>query len=170
MAFDVRQQTVAIGRQPEVIDVFRDPLDNRPAFLRPPVLDFGVAEKRLIGDRIPAFILARVDVALRLQAPEDFRDDFFVARLGGPNKVIVGDIQILPAVPEPLRDSVRERLRRHALFGGGIGDFLRVFVRAGQEEDPLAAQPVEAGQRIAQQRRRRRADMGDAVDVVDRAS
>ena len=58
-------------------------------------------------------------------------------------------------------------LRRNALLAGGLFVLRRVLVRAGQEEDLVAALPVETGERIRTRPFVRMPEMGRAVDVVD---
>ena len=47
-------------------------------------------------------------------------------------------------------------------------DLLAVFVEAGQEERVVADGPVEPRQRVRHDRRVKRAQVGQGVDVVDR--
>ena len=52
--------------------------------------------------------------------------------------------------------------------GGGLFDFLAVLVRAGQEEDVVAVQPLEARHHVGGDRGVGVADMGRTVHVIDR--
>ena len=93
-----------------------------------------------------------------------------VARLGGADEIVVGDVEQLPGVPEPSTVNVRLFLRadpvgfRRALY------FQPMLVCASQEEDILAEQTVPSGQGISRERGVGVANVRCVVDVIDRRS
>ena len=89
------------------------------------------------------------DVAGVVATLEDLGDGGLVARLGGADEVVVGDVQPLPRVDELRGDRVGELLRRQARGIGGLLDLQPVLVGAGEELHVVAEQPVPAGERVA---------------------
>ena len=90
-----------------------------------------------------------------------------MARLGGPDEIVVFDVERGPEFLEVLHDLVAERLRRHAaLFGDGL-DLLSVFVGAGEEVAVLAPGLVPAGEDVRGDGRIGVAYVRHVVDVVD---
>ncbi len=122
----------------------------------------------LAGDAVLAGVRVELDVAGVVAALEEFGDGGLVARLGGADEVVVGDVQALPGVGEQRGDRVDELLRRLPGGLGGLLDLEAVLVGAGDVLDVLAEQPVPAGERVADDRGVRVAEVRLGVDVVDR--
>ena len=90
-----------------------------------------------------------------------------MARLGGPDEVVVRDPQRRPQVAEVRLHLVAVLLRRQAPLLRGLLDLLAVFVDARQEEDVLPEPLVEARQHVRQDGAVRVPDVRLVVDVVD---
>ena len=125
-------------------------------------------EKVLVGDAVPALVLALVDVAFVEQDLEELLNALLVEVHGRPDEEIIGDVEGPPQVLGPSDDRIGQGFGRQALVGRGLLDLLAVFVRPRQEKDLLAGELVEAGQGVGDDGRVGVPDVGHVVDVVDR--
>ena len=91
-----------------------------------------------------------------------------VARVGGADEVVVGDVDARHQRLEALGVAVGELLRRDALALGRLRHRLAVLVGAGEEEDLLAALAHVAGEDVGADRRVRVPEVRRGVDVEDR--
>ena len=91
-----------------------------------------------------------------------------VARVGGADEEVVGDVDARHQRLEALGVAVGQLLRRDALALGRLRDRLAVLVGAGEEEDLLAALAHVAGEDVGADRRVRVPEVRRRVDVVDR--
>ena len=91
-----------------------------------------------------------------------------VARVGGADEEVVGDVDARQQRLEALGVAVGELLRRDALALGRLRDRLAVLVGAGEEEHLLAALAHVPGEDVGADRRVRVAEVRRRVDVVDR--
>ena len=80
-----------------------------------------------------ALVDVELDVAGVVATLQQLGDGGLVARLGGADEVVVGDVQPLPRLVEQRGDRVGEVLRRQARGLGGLLDLQAVLVGAGQE-------------------------------------
>jgi hypothetical protein len=71
-----------------------------------------------------------------------------VARLGGADEIVVGEVQRRGHGAEALRVAVGELARRDAFLDGRLLHLEAMLVGAGQEEHVLAVEPLEARDRI----------------------
>ena len=92
----------------------------------------------LAGDAVLAAVHAELDVAGVVAALQQLDDGGLVARLGGADEVVVGDVQPVPGVGELGRDLVAELLRGLAGGLGGLLDLETVLVGAGEVLDVVA--------------------------------
>jgi len=88
-------------------------------------------------------------------------------RIGGADKVIVPDVQLVPRLPEALGIEIAVRLRRQAAFLRGLLHFLAVLVGSGEKENLVAQKLVVARQDVRQYRGIGVADVRNVVDVID---
>jgi len=86
---------------------------------------------------------------------------------GRADESVIGDLIDVAQALELGREPVDEGLRWDTLLARGLLILRRVLVGAGEEEDLVAALPVEAGERIRTRLLVRMAQVGCAVDVVD---
>ena len=85
------------------MDILTDSLDFGSSFFDDSiVIDIRVAEERFIGDGVPAFVDAQVDVAGLFEPFEDFADDIFVTVLARPNERVIAAIEELPGFDKAL--------------------------------------------------------------------
>ena len=91
-----------------------------------------------------------------------------VARLGGADEIVVGGAERLGHRAEDRRVAVGKLLRRDAFLLGRLLHLQAVLVGAGQEEDVLAVEPLEARQRVGGDDLIGMADMRLAVRIEDR--
>ena len=124
--------------------------------------------ERLAGRAVPALVRGRVEVARRVDAPDDLLDAHAVPRLGRADEVVVRDPELFPEVPERRRVAVGDDDRRDAFLLRDLLDVLAVLVGAGQEAHVLAREAEIAGERVRDDRRVEVPDVGPVVDVVDR--
>ena len=96
-------QTLAIGRKSEIMDILTDALDLGSGFFDDAiVIDIRVAEERFIGNGVPAFVDAQVDVAGLFKPFEDFTDNIFVTVFARPNERVISTIEELPGFDKAL--------------------------------------------------------------------
>ncbi len=129
---------------------------------------FVVGVVLLAGDAVLAGERVELDVAGVVAALQEFGDGGLVAGFGGADEVVVGDVQALPGLGELRCDRVGERLRVETRGLGGLLDLEAVLVGAGEVLDVVAEEAVPPGERVADDRRVRMAEVGLGVDVVDR--
>ena len=91
-----------------------------------------------------------------------------LARLGGTNEVVVGDLELAPKLLEVRSLAVGPLLRCHAVLGSGLGDLLAMLVHTGQELDVIAGRAAIASLDVGDDGGISRAQMRIGVDVVDR--
>ena len=117
---------------------------------------------------VPALVDALVDVPVVVHGLHDLLDAALVARVGGPDEVVVGDVDARHQRLEALGVAVGELLRRDALALGRLRHRLAVLVGAGEEEHLLAALAHVAGEDVGADRGVRVPEVGRGVDVEDR--
>ena len=88
--------------------------------------------------------------------------------LGGADEAVVGHVQPVAHGAELRRVLVGERARRNSFLGGGLRHLQAVLVDAGEEEDVVAVEPLEARDRVGRDRLIGVADMRRAVRVGNR--
>ncbi len=166
------QQRLLPGGQAEEIAGFLHPLHRRAGrrqlFAVRLLGQFGLGEERLVAHRIPALIAAEIDVPPLLQALPQRLGRRQMARFGGADEVVVGELHRLGEIAEIPRHRIGERLRLHARGGGGFFDLLTVFVGAGKETHVVSVQPHEPRQGVAGDRGVGMADVRLIVHVIDR--
>ena len=117
---------------------------------------------------VPALVDALVDVPVVVDALDDLLHPLHVALVGGPDEEVVGRVDLGRHLPEPWCEPVAELAGGDPLRLCLLRDGLAVLVRAGEEEDVLAALAVVPGEDVRGDRRVGVPQMGLAVDVVDR--
>ena len=117
---------------------------------------------------VPALVHPLVDVAVVVDALDDLLDPLHVALVRGPDEEVVGGVDLGRHLLEAWREAVAELARRDPLGLGLLRHRLTVLVGAGQEEDVLPALAMVPGEDVGGDRRVGVAQMGLAVDVVDR--
>ena len=162
-------QRLLEGGQPEepvllALAVERDLVDRARVVLADLVLGLEVRAARAV----PALVGALVDVPVVVDALHDVLDAALVARVGGADEVVVGDVDARHQRLEALGVAVGELLRRDALALGRLRDRLAVLVGAGEEEHLLAALAHVAGEDVGADRGVRVPEVGRGVDVEDR--
>ena len=173
-----REQAVLEGGELEEVGLLLDAL-QRAAAVRAEVLalgaallvgllDLGLGEVGLLRHAVPAVVGALVEVAGLEHAVPEVLDRVVLARLGGADEVVVGDLELAPEVLEERGLGVAPLLRGHVMLGGGLGDLLAVLVHAGQELDVVARGAAEARLDVGEQGAVRGAQVRRGVDVVDR--
>ncbi len=122
----------------------------------------------LAAHAVLATVVVELDVTGVVAALQELLDGGAVARLGRADEVVVGDVERLPGRGETGGDAVGELLRRLARRGRRLLDLEPVLVRAGEELDIIAEQPVPPGHGVADDRRVGVPDVRLVVHVVDR--
>ena len=151
------ERTVAIGAQ-----VLAD-----AAVLFVALLDLRIGKVGLVGHAVPAVIAALIQVAGLLHALPQILHGVMLARLGGTNEVVVGDLELAPKLLEVRSLAVGPLLRRHVVLGCSLGDLLAVLVHASQELDVIAGGATIASLDVGDDGGISRAQMRIGVDVVD---
>src|SRR6478735_12701201 len=91
------EELVLIGREPEEIALLLDPLDRRS--LRRQLLAVGSFRQLafvvigFVAHRVPAGILAEIDIAVRLHAPPQLLAGALVALLARADEIVVGAVE-----------------------------------------------------------------------------
>src|SRR5664279_3725526 len=123
--------------------------------------------ERLAVRAVPALVPRRVEVARRVDAPDNLLDARPVARLGRADEVVVRDAELFPEVPECRRMAVRDDDRSDAFLFRDPLDVLPVLVRAGQEAHVLPLLAEVTRERVRDDRRVEVPDVRPVVDVID---
>lgn len=99
IGFDVLQQSVLILGQAEEVVLLPHFFDLTPT-VRTEIpfvcLALCLRPEGFIRHTVIALVLSQIDVSLVKQALENFLDDLFVARLGGANEIVIGNIELFP--------------------------------------------------------------------------
>ena len=165
----IREQAVGVARQLEEVVLLDDVLD-RPHVDRTIAVDQLVLRVvRLARDAIEALVGSELDVARVVDRLQELLHRRVMARLGGADEVVVGDVESVPGVAEMRRRLVDQFLGRDAPRFRGALHLQAVLVGAGQEEDLVAPEPAPTGEHVAGHRRVGVADVGDVVHVVNRS-
>ncbi len=122
----------------------------------------------LVRNAVPAFVFALVDVAPIEKLEEKLLNSRFVKVHGRPDEEIRLAGEVFGQVDEADDDLIGPGPGIDAVLDGCFLHFLAVLVRAGEKKDLPAAHLHEAGQGVGDDGRVGVADMGNAVDVVDR--
>ena len=171
---EFEQRLLPVRKAEEIARLFH-PFDRRAVRHRHlaaigavPDLRFGA--ERLLPHRVPARILAEVDVAIGLNSAPQLLARTGVTILRGADEVVVAVAHDLAEGAKPLRDLVDEVLRLHAGGNGGFLDLLTMLVSSGEEHHVAAVESHEAGQHVAGERRIGMPDVGRIVHIVDRCA
>ena len=132
------------------------------------LLNLRLGEVGLIGHAVPAVIAALIEIAGLLHALPQVLHGMMLARLGGADEIVVGNLELAPEVLEEGRLGVAPLLRGgKAVLLGGLGDLLAVLVHAGQELDVIAGGATIASLNVGDDGGISRAQVRIGVDVVD---
>ena len=131
---DVLDQPVLVGAHAEEIVALYQLLDRPPAVGAVALDQVLFGPKALVGHAVPPCIVPGIDVALFPKRLQDGLDHAHVARLGGADEIVVGDVQALPGVLKAHDHLVGLRLRVQAPLERGVLDLLAVLVGPGQKE------------------------------------
>ena len=122
----------------------------------------------LTRDAVEARVGAELYEAVVVNALQELLDHFVVARLGGPDEIVIGDVEPAPGLHEASRSAVRPLLGGGFVRLGRLHDFGPVLVGPRHEPDVVAQQAVPARQGIGVDGRVRRTHVRRVVDVIDR--
>ena len=132
------------------------------------VQQLGLGVVLLARDAVKPAVCVLDDPAVVVDLLEELLHRPVVSGFGGPDEVVVADVELGPRRGEPGGELVGPLLRGHAVFLGRPGHFLAVLVRSRQKKDVVAGQSVPPGQGVGVNRRIGVADVRGIVDVVDR--
>ena len=164
----VVEQALLEGAQFEEVVVLLH-LDHRSAVHRAlPVHQLVLVVVVLARNAVQARVGPQLNEAVVVNALQELLHHGVVPRLGGPDEVVVGDVECLPRLDEARRGAVGPLLGCGAVRLGRLDDFRPVLVGAGHEAHLVPEQPVPARQGVGIDRRVRRAHVRGVVDVVDR--
>jgi hypothetical protein len=104
--FVVLEQAILIGREAEEPVVLADELHVAPTAGALSIRQLLLGVERLVGDAVPAFVVALVEVAAVLEHLQEGLRSADVAILCGPDEVVVGDVEHLPRVHELRGDRI----------------------------------------------------------------
>ncbi len=94
------EQALLVLRQLEEVVLLGDVLDGAAVDGAVPVDQLGLGVVRLARDAVEALVRAELDVAVVVAGLQELLDGHVVARLGGADEVVVGDLQQLPRILE----------------------------------------------------------------------
>ncbi len=162
-------QLVLEGTQSEEVvllleQVHRGPVDGAQPALQQLVL--GVV--LLAGHAVEAAVGVLDDPSVLVDPGQELLDGALMPGLGGPDEVVVGNVQVGPGRGKAGSQLIRPLLGGDPMLLGRPGHLLAVLVGAGEEEDLIAEEPVPPGQGVGVDRRVGVAHVGRVVHVVDR--
>src|SRR4051794_25256436 len=165
------EQSVRVRRQPEEVVVLTDVLDRALVDrAEVPLEEVGLVVIGLAVDAVETLVVAEVDVvaSIVLDRPEDLDHRVAMARLRGPDVVVVGDVEPRPHLP-PLRlELVHPCLGSDAVGLGRALHLEPVFVGASEVKDILTAKAVPTRDEVGADGVVGVPDMRHVVGVVDR--
>ena len=157
------------GGEPEEVVLLLLPIEldlvDRAAI---PVLDLVLGLEVRAPRAVPPLVGPEVDVTGLVDPPEDSLDALDVLGVARSDEEVVRDLEPLGHVAKARRVAVGELARRDPEPLRRLRDRLAVLVRAGEEEDVLAALAHVAGEHVARDRGVGVPEMGLGVHVVDR--
>ena len=165
------EQLLLVGGELEKIALLLDPFDRRTlradTFARvvEPGLVFVVI--RFVAHRVPAGILAEVNVARRFHLLPDGDRRTMVALFGGSDEYVVRAVEPLHHGLEARHVAFDQLRRGELLLRRGLQHLHAVLVGAGDEEHVVAVEPHETGDCIGRDRLVGMADMGRAIGIGD---
>ncbi len=170
VALVVLQEPVGVGGETEEVVLLPELLDRPVVDRAVPVDQVVLGVEELARDAVQALVGPQVDVvpAVVVDGLEELDHRRHVPGLGGPDVVVVGDVQAVPDLLPPGLHVVDPPLGIHPGGLGGPLELLPVLVGPGQMEDLLAAEPVVAGDHVDGHRVVRVPDVRHVVRVVDR--
>ena len=116
---------------------------------------------------VQALVVFLIDIALLINFLQRVLNYLVMALLTGADEVIVGDIQTLPEQLKVSDNSVNILNRSYALFLCLTLDFQTMLVTAGQKENVLALQTMEACQAVGNRRAISMTDMQIITRIID---
>ena len=106
------------------------------------------------ADAIETVVFAFVDVTALFELFKKTLNARHVAFGCRPNKIVVGNIEVLPEwFPGVFHQTIGPLLWRHSVCLGGAHDFLTMFIRTSQVPDRFPALTMPAGEHISGDRR-----------------
>ena len=130
--------------------------------------EVGLRVEHLAGAAVEAGVGALVEVAGVVQVLDERLHPALVLRIRGADEEVVGRLHRRRQPPELRGHAVAELLRRQPGRLGRPRHVAAVLVRAGQEEDVIAALAVVPGQDVGGHGRVRVPEVRVRVHVVDR--
>ena len=164
---NIVRQPVGVFAHAEEISLFTGFFYLRAAIRAFAVHKLAFGEKGFAGVAVPALIVAFVNIPLVIEFLKNLLHFFFVHRVRGAHKAVVGRIQRVPVAADLRRHIVHKLLGRHAGLLRFLLDFLAVFVRSRLEDHVVALLPLEASRGVRQHNLIQIADMGLARSIGD---
>ena len=165
------QQPVGILGKPEKVG-FLLRVDHGPAAVgAAAVLQLALGPEALTGGTVLPLVSSLVNISPVVQLPEDLLDRLYMVIVGGADKPVVADVHQLPQrlkAALALHDIIHKLLRRYPGSLGSFLDLLAVLIRAGQEHNVAAGQPLIAGHAVGGHRAVAVPDVQLVRRVVDR--
>lgn len=168
MSLDVIDEPVLVLAHSEEVVLLGHQLDRPAAVWACFVLDVFLRPEALVGDAVPALVVAKVDLALVPQVLQYCGDDADVAVLGGADEVVILHVQTLPGVLKPADHQVCLALGVQSIPPGRVQVLLAVLVRADQEERIFPSQAGVSRHDVRQHRSVGVSVVRLVVHVVDR--
>lgn len=149
MFFDIFHPAVRIFGHFKEIGILTHPL-QRTAAVRADMVRRKLVfrPEGFVGDAVPAFILAKVNVSLVIGPLEQHLNHLLMTFFGGTDEIVVGNIEFLPQLLEKGHNAVYVLDRRNPCFLRLLLDLLSVLVTAGQKEHIIAVQSLETGHAV----------------------
>ena len=168
VAFQVLDQPRLILLHAEEVVSLAAPFRRGGVFRQLAVHQLLVGDEPLLAHRVETLVLGGVDVAGVVETLQHLPHHRRMARLGGADKVVVGNVEPPPGAAKALADAVGERLCVGAGRGRGLIHLLAVLVGAGQKIGAVAVEAVPARQEVGDDGGVGVAEVRFGVDVVDR--
>ena len=120
------------------------------------------------GRAVKALVSPLVDIALRVDAAENFLNNLYVALLRRADEIVIGDIEALPEVLKACNDVVYILDRRNSCFLCLLLNLLSVLVTSCEEKHVITCEALETGNRVRNGRAVSMTDMKLGARIINR--
>ena len=137
MGLDIVDEPILIFAHAEKVVAFGNGIDISAAIRAFAIHQIFFGEKAFTADTVPAGVICFVDLIPVIEILHDLGNDFFVAFLGGADKVVIGNAQACPQLLKTHHRFIAVGKGGNAPFFRRLLNFLTMFIGSGKKEGRL---------------------------------